>query len=164
MVSNISPQNRAHALDALRGFAILTMVLSGVIPYGVLPNWMYHAQVPPPDHQFNPNLPGLTWVDLVFPFFLFALGAAILFALSRRIEKGVPYPKIVFGIFERGFLLGFFAIFLRHVRPHVINPVPTTTVWLIALLGFLLMFLIFTRLPKDWNHYLKWAVRIVGWL
>ena len=59
--------NRAHALDALRGFAILTMVLSGVIPYKVLPSWMYHAQIPPPSHQFNPDLPGLTWVDLVFP-------------------------------------------------------------------------------------------------
>jgi len=157
-------ENRAHALDALRGFAILTMVLSGVIPYGVLPNWMYHAQVPPPNHQFNPNLPGLTWVDLVFPFFLFALGAAIPLALSRRIEKGSPYPKIVFSIFERGFLLGFFAIFLRHVRPHVIDPSPETTAWLMALLGFLLMFLIFTRLPKDWNRYLKWGVRVTGWL
>lgn len=157
-------EHRAHALDALRGIAILTMVLSGVIPYRVLPNWMYHAQVPPPDHVFNPDLPGLTWVDLVFPFFLFALGAAIPLALSRRIEQGVSYPKIVFSILERGFLLGFFAIFLRHVRPHVINPSPKTIAWLIALLGFLLMLLIFTRLPKDWNRYLKWAVRIVGWL
>lgn len=157
-------ENRAYALDALRGFAILTMVLSGVIPYGVLPGWMYHAQVPPPDHQFNPNLPGLTWVDLVFPLFLFALGAAIPLALSRRIEKGVSYPEIIFSILERGFLLGFFAIFLQHVRPHVISPAPTTMAWLIALLGFILMFLIFARLPQAWNRYLKWGVRSAAWL
>jgi len=113
MVQNIIPieKNRAYALDALRGFAILTMVLSGVIPYGVLPAWMYHAQVPPPDHSFNPGLPGFTWVDLVFPLFLFALGAAIPLALSRRLEKGTPYRKVILEILERGFLLGFFAFF-----------------------------------------------------
>ena len=79
---------RMIALDALRGIAILMMTLSGVIPFDKpLPAWMYHAQEPPPTHDFNPNLPGLTWVDLVFPIFLFCMGAAIPIALSRRIEK-----------------------------------------------------------------------------
>lgn len=158
-------ETRAHALDALRGFAILTMVLSGVIPYGVLPAWMYHAQVPPPDHKFNPHLPGFTWVDLVFPLFLFALGAAIPLALSKRIEKGESHQKIILSILERGFLLGFFAIFLRHVRPHVIDPHPTTAlVWIMAVIGFFLMFLIFARLPGHWNRWLRLALRAGGWL
>ena len=69
--------NRALSIDALRGYAIITMVLSATIVHGVLPGWMHHAQVPPPDHIFNPDLPGLTWVDMVFPAFLFALGAAL---------------------------------------------------------------------------------------
>lgn len=60
---------RAYALDALRGYAILTMVLSATIAGSILPAWMYHAQTPPPDHVFDPNIAGLTWVDLVFPFF-----------------------------------------------------------------------------------------------
>ncbi len=156
-------QKRADGLDALRGFAILTMVLSGVIPYGVLPAWMYHAQLPPPEHQFNPNLPGLTWVDMVFPFFLFALGAAIPLALSRRLEKGQSKRNIILHIFERGFLLGFFAIFLKHVRAHVLNPSPETEHWLIALLGFGWMFLLFTRSPKGWSSRLKWSLKIFGW-
>ena len=49
---------RADALDALRGFAIITMILSGSIPFGgpaALPGWMYHAQLPPPDFVFNPD-------------------------------------------------------------------------------------------------------------
>ncbi|MBN2092224.1 DUF5009 domain-containing protein [candidate division KSB1 bacterium] len=156
--------NRAHALDALRGFAILTMVLSGVIPYKVLPAWMYHAQIPPPTHQFNPDLAGLTWVDLVFPMFLFALGAAIPLSLSRRLEKGESSFKILFSIGERGLLLGFFAIFLRHVRPHVIESSPSTQTWLIALLGFVLMFPIFLRLPATWKSWWKYSVKIGGWL
>ncbi|MBV6647244.1 MAG: DUF5009 domain-containing protein, partial [Cyclobacteriaceae bacterium] len=70
-------QDRIQALDALRGIAILMMILSGVVPYTGLPAWMYHAQLPPPDRAFDPALPGLTWVDLVFPIFIFTLGAAI---------------------------------------------------------------------------------------
>ncbi|MFC2739645.1 MAG: DUF5009 domain-containing protein, partial [Prevotella sp.] len=42
--------NRSRALDALRGYAIMTMILSATEAFSVLPAWMYHAQVPPPDH------------------------------------------------------------------------------------------------------------------
>jgi len=155
--------NRLEALDALRGMAILAMVLSGTVPYGVLPAWMYHAQIPPPTHQFNPDLPGLTWVDLVFPLFLFALGAAIPLALSRRQAEGLSTPQIVRRIFERTFLLGVFAIYLRHIRPHVLNPNPTHSNWLIALLGFALLFPVFTRLPRHWPRWQKMTVRGIGW-
>ena len=55
---------RAESLDALRGLAIILMVLSSMQAFGILPAWMYHAQVPPPDHVFNPGLPGISWVDL----------------------------------------------------------------------------------------------------
>ena len=35
---------RALALDALRGYAIITMVLSATIISSILPGWMSHAQ------------------------------------------------------------------------------------------------------------------------
>lgn len=41
---------RALALDALRGYAIITMVLSATIISSILPGWMSHAQTPPPEH------------------------------------------------------------------------------------------------------------------
>jgi len=63
---------RNQSLDALRGFAILAMVLSSSIAFGILPPWMYHAQTPPPSHVFKPEVAGISWVDLVFPFFLFS--------------------------------------------------------------------------------------------
>jgi predicted acyltransferase len=159
----LAPRSRIASLDALRGFAILTMVLSGVIPYGNLPPWMYHAQLPPPDHVFQPDLPGLTWVDLVFPLFLFALGAALPLALSRRLEQGRPLWRLILDILERGVLLGFFAIFLRHVRPHVMDPSPQAIHWWIALLGFILMFAIFVRLPRAVSNPIQWTVRGIGW-
>ncbi len=154
---------RALALDALRGFAILTMVLSGVVPWTGLPAWMYHAQLPPPEHTFNPNLPGLTWVDLVFPFFLFAMGAAFPLALSRRIQKGLSKPRIVLGILERGFLLGTFGIFLDHIRPYSMNGNPETGTWLLALLGFILLCLMYTRFPSTWPSAGRWGLKAAGW-
>ena len=103
--------NRALALDALRGYAIITMVLSATIVTHVLPGWMSHAQTPPPDHVFNPLLPGITWVDLVFPFFLFAMGAAFPFSIKKRAEKGDSKLKLVYEAGKRGIQLTFFAIF-----------------------------------------------------
>jgi predicted acyltransferase len=152
-----SPQ-RAYALDALRGFAILAMVLSGTISYKILPAWMYHAQEPPPTHTFHPHLPGLTWVDLVFPLFLFSMGAAIPLALSSRLTQGYTIKQVFLYIPKRGFLLGVFAIFLQHLRPFTINQNPTKATWWIALLGFLLLFLIFVRLSVNlkFKQYIKW--------
>ncbi|MCX8010588.1 MAG: DUF5009 domain-containing protein [Ignavibacteria bacterium] len=153
---------RALALDALRGFAILTMFLSGLIPFGVLPSWMYHAQVPPPNHQFNPFLPGITWVDLVFPFFLFSMGAAIPLAQSRRLEAGTPRWKLSLGALGRGLLLAGFAIYDQNMRPYVINPNPTTITWILALLGFILLFPVLGRFPIKLSKQNKWLIKIIG--
>ncbi len=145
-------EKRADALDALRGFAIITMILSGSIPFSgpaALPGWMYHAQLPPPDHVFNPNLPGITWVDLVFPFFLFAMGAAFPFALRKRIEQGIPYWKLSLQAIQRGFLLVVFALFLQHSKPYALSGNPETFHWIIGLAGFAILFLIYYRYPKS---------------
>lgn len=141
------------------------MVLSGTIRYKILPTWMYHAQNPPPTHNFNPHLPGLTWVDVVFPLFLFSMGAAIPLALSSRIVKGFNTKQIIFYLLKRGFLLGSFAIVLQHLRPFTINKNPTNQTWWIALFGFFILFLIFIRLPPNWKikkHEL-W-INLGGWL
>jgi predicted acyltransferase len=156
--------NRALGLDALRGFAILTMFLSGLVPFykNTLPNWMYHAQVPPPLHKFNPNLPGLTWVDLVFPFFIFSMGAAIPLALTKRIEKGLNTTQIILQTFERFILLAGFAIFIQHVKPYALNPNPTITTWLIALLGFVLLFPVLYRFPNNFNKNNVYVIKATG--
>ena len=105
MKSNI----RASSLDALRGYAILTMVLSGSIAWGVLPGWMYHAQVGPRSNfVFDGSIYGITWVDLVFPFFLFAMGAAFPFSIGNKYRKGSSRWKIVYDSVLRGFRLTLF--------------------------------------------------------
>lgn len=155
---------RADALDALRGIAVLAMVLSGTIARKTLPAWMYHAQLPPPDHIFNNKLPGLTWVDLVFPFFLFAMGAAIPLALSRRIAKGWDTKKIILSILQRGFFLASFAIFLQHIRPTVISPEEASRLkWWLGLCGFLILFLMYVRWPQKWSAWLRRGLTLAAW-
>lgn len=150
-------------LDALRGWSIFMMILSSAIPYGVLPAWMYHAQVPPPNHVFVPSIPGITWVDLVFPFFLFTMGGAIPFALRRRLERGEPEWRILRGLLMRGLLLASFAIYDEHIRPYRLSPSPDAATWFLALAGFLLLFPMYAALPGVWSTARRWAVRTVGW-
>jgi predicted acyltransferase len=154
------------ALDALRGLAIVAMILSGQLPFdqNALPSWMYHAQEPPPTFQFDSALPGISWVDLVFPFFLFSMGAAFPLALGKRLEQGVPRWKLLLVIVERGLLLGFFAMFVQLIRPYTLSHHPTTAVWLKALLGFFVLFPILMRLPPAWPRWSRFGVRIIGWI
>ena len=165
MKPSVSP-NRAYALDALRGLAILAMLLSGQLPFDehALPAWMYHAQEPPPTFQWNGSLPGISWVDLVFPFFLFSMGAAFPLALSRRMEQGAPPWKLLGFVLERGFLLGFFALFVTAIRPYNLSAHPGAGIWFVALLGFFIFFPILTRLPEQWPRTVQWAIRGAGWL
>jgi len=139
-------RKRENSIDALRGLAIFGMVLSGSILHG-LPGWMYHAQVGPPDFQFTPDVPGITWVDLVFPFFLFAMGLAFPFSLGRNLEKGVNRRKLVKKVVFRALKLTFFAIALAHLSPlHYPGEIGWPK-WLMALLAFGGFFMAFCRFP-----------------
>ncbi|GAB6122757.1 DUF5009 domain-containing protein [Dysgonomonas termitidis] len=147
--------DRSCALDALRGYAIVTMVLSGAVVYGVLPGWMYHAQVPPPTHVFNPAAPGITWVDLVFPFFLFAMGSAFPFSIRKRLERGESKLKLIYDALKRSIQLTFFAIFIRHFYPYVLSNPEDARAWGLSLLCFVLLFPMFMRIPLKmpaWTH------------
>ena len=155
---------RSLPLDALRGLAIILMVLSSRIPFGVLPEWMYHAQVPPPLHKFIGTIPGITWVDLVFPYFLFAMGAAIPLALQSRLARGDSLGAISLSILKRGALLVFFAMYVIHIRPTEMAKEPGIKEWSLALVGFALLFPMLATLPAKWSTRNKRLIRIGGWL
>jgi len=122
---------RALALDALRGLAILMMCLSGIVPGG-LPNFMYHGYYPrflpnaegiwevvANPYQFRGDWPGFTWVDWVFPMFLFAMGAAFPFALGRRLDHGVSMWRVVLSVLGRGVALVGFAVYVKQISRHL---------------------------------------------
>ncbi len=156
---------RAFSLDALRGYAILTMVLSGTVASGVLPGWMYHAQVGPRSNfVFDPTIYGITWVDLVFPFFLFAMGAAFPFSLGRKYERGVSRLRLVGDSLMRGIRLTFFAIFIQHMYPWVTASPQDAASWWLAIGAFLLMFPMFMRIPVKMSTWLRRLIEIAAYV
>lgn len=132
-------KTRALSIDALRGFAIIAMILSGQMVLTYLPAWMAHAQVPP-NSSFNPNIYGITCVDLVFPFFLFSMGAAFPFSLGSKLENGASKCSLSLNAFSRGLQLVFFAIFFMHMRPFIISSPVDLKACVISLVSFALMF------------------------
>lgn len=167
---NSEKNRRSHALDALRGYAIMTMVLSAMEIFQVLPAWMYHAQVPPPDHTFNPSIFGITWVDLIFPFFLFSMGAAIPLSFRRQMGKGVSRGKLAWKSVVRWMKLTFFAIYCIHMYPFMMGYSSPVLCSLVPIMAFLLMFVLFMRnpfhLPRMWDRVVNcgaYAVA-VAWL
>ncbi|MCH7886700.1 MAG: DUF1624 domain-containing protein [Candidatus Marinimicrobia bacterium] len=92
---------RLLSLDVFRGISIAGMILvnnpgswSHVYPQ------LRHAQ-----------WHGVTFTDLIFPFFLFIIGVAMTFSLSKQIESGADRKKMMLKILRRTviiFLLGMF--------------------------------------------------------
>ncbi len=152
---------RVAAIDFLRALAIIGMVISGqMIWHAELPAWMFHGQLPPPTFAFNPAVPGITWVDLVFPFFLFSMGAAMPLALRRREQKGAGWTQIALSALHRFLWLASFAIILGNTRMGRLTELAPWAAALMTLLVWGLFFAMFVRIP-GWeakrNSMLNWA-------
>ncbi|HEY6976511.1 MAG TPA: DUF5009 domain-containing protein, partial [Chitinophagaceae bacterium] len=83
---NLLSKQRILSIDAFRGITILVMVfvneLAGVRD---IPAWMKHMPA---------NADAMSFVDVVFPGFLFIVGMAIPFALNNRIAKGASFLQL----------------------------------------------------------------------
>lgn len=151
---------RDPSLDALRGLALIGMVLSGTVAFGnALPGWMFHAQVPPPLHKFIPTLPGITWVDLVFPFFLFAMGAAMPLALHKHGEGWGAHRAVAWTAVRRFALLLYFALFCEHLKAWVMSSAPGPLEHTLSIIGFILLGLQLAPAPL-WIKVAAWAAGI----
>ena len=165
-MGNNNQKPRAHALDALRGYAIITMVLSAMEAFSVLPRWMYHAQVPPPDHVFDPTIYGITWVDIIFPFFLFSMGAAIPLSLGRQHAKGESIMKLTWKTVQRWVRLTFFAIFIIHAFPFMLGYEQEWMRYAMPIFFFILLCLMFMPNPFGLSPYkaraITWSAYLVA--
>lgn len=167
---------RVLGLDALRGLAILLMCLSGLVP-SLLPNWMYHGYYPMyrPDEsgnlvadaanrfRFDGLWSAFTWVDWVFPMFLFAMGAAIPLALSARRARGERAGSLLRHILSRWLLLLLFGVYVQQVTMGFIGGGNTSRAWL-ALLGFAIPFAVLVQLPRETPRQVVRGLRIGGFL
>lgn len=134
---------RIITIDILRGITIFAMILCANIGYySDLPAWMFHAQTPPPTYAFNPDVPGITWVDLVFPFFLFTMGAAFPLAMRKRLDNGVSRWTVAGSLFRRWLTLTIFAIVLGNAyqigsstRPEIVKGLFSIVLWAVMFMS-----------------------------
>lgn len=137
---------RYLSLDILRGLSIFGMIFSAIIPYGVLPAWMYHIQNPPPSHALDMSVPGIGWVDLVFPVFIFCMGVAIPLS-GRRGSKCIAETSLTYvkGVVERFVMLWLFSYLYV-----LLNYSNVEGFWpqFFTIAGFGALFLIYYKYPK----------------
>ena len=144
-----SANKRIITIDILRGITIFAMILCANIYFTNLPAWMFHGQTPPPDFAFDPSVKGITWVDLVFPFFLFTMGAAFPLAMRKKLENGVSRWAVTGSLVRRWITLTVFAIALGNAYSIWASPRPdiVKSIFKIALWG--VMFMALVRLKDE---------------
>jgi len=68
---------RIWSIDHFRGFAIIMMILANYMnPIKAIPSWLKHA----------PDI-GLTFIDLIAPFFIFAIGLTLGLSFKHHCER-----------------------------------------------------------------------------
>jgi hypothetical protein len=106
--TSLKPSGRVLSIDIFRGLTILVMVfvndLAGVKG---LPWWTYH--IPQGED-------GITYVDVVFPAFLFIVGMAIPLAIRKRQSKGDSILKIIYHSIVRALSLVVIGLLIMNGR------------------------------------------------
>lgn len=92
-------QNRILSLDIFRGLTIMAMIIVNTPG-----SWSYAYPILQHSH-WN----GCTPTDLVFPFFIFAMGFASVLSISKRLQKGASKKSLLLQLLRRSaiiFILG----------------------------------------------------------
>lgn len=105
MQYNRLSNQRILSIDALRGITILVMIfVNELAGMRDIPQWMKHM---PADAD------AMTFVDVVFPGFLFIVGMSLPFAINSRLAKGSTLLQLQAHILFRSLgllVLGFFMV------------------------------------------------------
>lgn len=118
---------RVLSLDVYRGLVIVVMTFVNYLsPVKNVPAWAKH---------WPENLEGYTFVDVVFPAFLFIVGVAIPFALQRRIDQGNCNWTLTGKIFGRSAALVFLGVLTVNAHDYAPEAMLPRALWfLLALL------------------------------
>lgn len=88
-------ENRIISLDIFRGMTIMAMIIVNTPG-----SWDFAYPILCHSH-WN----GCTPTDLVFPFFIFAMGFSAVLSISRRLQKGISRQKLVLQLIRRSVII-----------------------------------------------------------
>ena len=135
----VSAGERIRSIDVLRGLTILVMIyVNDVAGVAGTPGWMKHIQ--PPDAD------GMTFVDVVFPAFLFIVGLSIPLALERRLGRGAVSNTVRHIL---GRTLGLLVLGVFMVNAGSASPAGILSPHLWSLLVYLAAMLVWVAVPPD---------------
>jgi heparan-alpha-glucosaminide N-acetyltransferase len=133
--------SRVVSVDIFRGLTMLGMIfVNDLSSVRGLPWWTYHLPA---------DVNGITYVDMVFPAFLFIVGMAIPLAVNRRLEKGDSPLRLWAHILVRSLSLVLLGVILANwskVDPQLTGL--SGGVWAAsALVGAILLWNVYPRSP-----------------
>jgi predicted acyltransferase len=147
--------NRISSIDIFRGIAIVSMVLANFMTgIQTIPAWLKHA----------PDL-GLTVIDFIAPFFIFAIGLTYRAAFERRLQREgalKAYSQFIARYFA---ILGMGAIITS--AGTALGMTPGAIEWgVLQSIGVAgLITLLFIRLPSPWRWIVGLGLLVVyQWL
>ena len=149
------PSPRVASIDVLRGLTILTMIfVNDLAGLRDIPAWMKH---------FPSNQDGMTFVDVVFPAFLFIVGMSIPLAIGGRLDRGESSIRVFGHIAVRTVGLLIIGVFMVNMRG--MNAAATgmsADLW--TFLAFVGVILVWNRYPASGGAWrgLSSALRCLG--
>ncbi len=138
-MNNSEQSQRIESIDVLRGITILVMLfVNDIAGVSGVPQWMRHMPM---------YTDAMTFVDIVFPAFLFIVGMSIPFAIGRRLGHGDSMVSIWKHIIVRTLALLCIGVFMVNTESIGENGILNTHVWI--LLMYAGVILVWNTLPRE---------------
>ena len=144
-----NPSGRLLSLDFFRGSTILAMILVN--------NPGSWSHVYPP--LLHAKWHGWTFTDLIFPFFLFIIGVAIVYAFSKRISSGAPKIDLYKKIIRRTLIIFALGLFLSGFPYFDFSTIRIMGVLQRIAICYFAASIIY--LHTDWKGQLGWAIGLM---
>ena len=144
---------RISSIDIFRGFTMAVMIfVNDVGEVHGLSRWTYHI---PRD------IDAMSYVDMVYPFFLFAVGLSLPLAIRQRLRRDPSIPRLWFHILLRcGSLITLGLIIANAEKTSRALTGMRGSVWAFcALLGAILFWAVY---PLRISHRLAAVLRLIG--
>ena len=153
---NALTTQRIRSIDAFRGITILVMIfVNDVSGVSGIPAWMKHKAA---------DADAMTFVDIVFPAFLFIVGMSLPFAINNRLAKGDSFWKLQGHILWRTLGLLVLGVFMVNAEGGYNEKAMGISIAVWSLLFYLcaiLVWNVYRFKNKTWTYFLR-GIGVIG--